>query len=74
MRVPIDVLEAEVLSLPEADRSRLAESLLASLALDPQWETEWSEECDRREERIARGEATWVPGHEAVARIRQTLK
>jgi hypothetical protein len=73
MSIPIDVLEAEVLSLPQADRSRLIDRLIASLEKGPEWEAEWSAEADRREERIARGESAWVPGHEAVSRIRAKL-
>ncbi len=74
MRVPIDVLEAEVLSLPEEERARLADSLLASLDRDPEWDAAWAEECDRREEQIASGAATWVPGDEALARVRASIK
>jgi Putative addiction module component len=71
--IPIDVLEAQALSLPQADRSRLVDRLISSLETDPEWETEWAAEADRREERIARGEAAWVDGPQAVARIRSKL-
>ena len=74
MAIPIDVLEAEALSLPQAERSRLVDRLLASLGHDPEWETAWSEEADLRETRIADGQAQWVNGPEAVARIRAALK
>jgi len=74
MPLPIDVLEAEALSLPPADRSRLVDRLLASLGHDPEWEQAWSEEADRREARIADGQAQWVSGPEAVARARAALK
>ena len=74
MTMPIDVLEAEVLSLPPAERSRLVDRLLASLGHDPAWEQAWSEEADRREARIADGQAQWVDGAEAVARVRAGLK
>ena len=73
MPIPIDVLEAEALSLPQVERSRLVDRLIASLEVDPEWEAEWSAEADRREERIARGESAWVPGNEAIARIRAKL-
>ena len=73
MAIPIDVLEAEALSLPKADRSRLVDRLLASLGHDPEWEEAWSQEADRREARIVDGEAQWVSGPEAVARIRASL-
>lgn len=74
MTIPIDVLEAEALSLPQADRSRLVDRLLASLGHDPAWEEAWSEEADRREARIAEGQTQWVDGPGAVARLRAKLK
>lgn len=74
MTMPIDVLEAEALSLPPAERSRLVDRLLASLGHDPAWEQAWSDEADRREARIAAGDAGWVDGSEAVARVRVGLK
>ena len=73
MSIPVEVLEAEVLSLPQADRARLIDRLLKSLEKDPEWEASWATEADRRERRIAEGEAAWVPGSEALARIRQKL-
>lgn len=74
MPIPVDVLEAEALSLPQADRSRLVDRLLASLGHDPEWEEAWSDEADRRETRIKAGEGQWVNGPEAVARVRASLK
>ena len=73
MTIPLDVLEAEALSLPQAERSRLIDRLIASLEKDPEWVAEWSAEADRREQSIAGGESAWVPGQEAVARIRAKL-
>lgn len=73
MPIPIDVLEAEALSLPQADRSRLIDRLIASLESDPEWVAAWSAEADRREERIARGEASWVSGQDAIDRLRAGL-
>ena len=74
MTIPIEVLEAEVLSLPAADRSRLVDRLLASLGHDPEWVQTWSDEADRRETRVAEGQAQWVNGPDAVARARAALK
>ena len=74
MTIPIEVLEAEVLSLPAADRSRLVDRLLASLGHDPEWVQAWSDEADRRESRVAEGQAQWVNGPDAVARARDALK
>ena len=73
MPIPLDVLEAEVLSLPQADRSRMVDRLLASLGHDPEWEQAWSDEADLREAKINAGQAQWVNGPDAVARIRPLL-
>lgn len=73
MSKPLEAIEAEALSLPQADRSRLIDRLIASLEQDPEWESAWSVEADRREDRIARGEAFWVPGADALGRIRSKL-
>jgi len=73
MPTPVEIVEAEALSLPQADRSRLVDRLIASLEKDPEWEAAWSDEADAREGRIAKGEASWVPGAEAIARIRSKL-
>ena len=74
MPIPVEIIEAEALSLPQADRSRLVDRLLASLGHDQEWEEAWSEEADRREARIDAGQAQWVNGSEAVSRIRASLK
>jgi hypothetical protein len=73
MSKPVEAIEAEALNLPQADRSRLIDRLIASLEQDPEWESAWSAEADRREGRIASGEGAWVPGAEAIARLRSKL-
>ena len=74
MTTPIEVLEAEVLSLPPVQRSHLLDRLLASLDPDTGWEQEWAREADRREAEIATGQSSWLPGEEVVARLRAQLK
>lgn len=74
MTMPIEVLEAEVLSLPPGQRSHLLDRLLASLDPDTGWEQEWAQEADRREAEIAAGKSSWLPGEEVVARLRAQLK
>jgi hypothetical protein len=73
MSKPLEAIESEALNLPQADRSRLIDRLIASLEQDPEWESAWSAEADRREDRIVRGEAAWVSGADAIARIRSKL-
>ena len=74
MSLPIEVLEAEVLSLSPQERSRLLDRLIASLDPDPVWEQAWAAEVDRREAAIEAGRARWLPGDEVVARLRSALK
>jgi hypothetical protein len=74
MSIPIEVLEAEVLSLAPAQRSRLLDRLLASLDPDREWEEAWGLEVDKREAAIAAGSSKWLAGDEAVARLRAKLK
>ena len=51
MPIPLEVLEAQVLGLPQAERARLLDKLLASLDVDPEWEEAcwtpifWSPHC-----------------------------
>ena len=77
MSIPMEILAAEVLALPAEERSQLLDRLVASLEpspFDPAWEREWAEEIDAREAAIASGQASWIPGDEAVARLRARLK
>lgn len=67
MTIPVEVLEAEVLSLPAPLRSRLLDKLIASLDADPDWEEAWAQGADRREADIAAGKAAWIPGNLAMS-------
>ncbi|MEY4562438.1 MAG: hypothetical protein RLZZ618_1715 [Pseudomonadota bacterium] len=69
MSIPVEILEIELLKLPPAERSRLLDSLLASLNPDPEWEDAWGLEIDRREAAIAAGNASWRSGEELVSRL-----
>ncbi|HUO84902.1 MAG TPA: addiction module protein [Thermoanaerobaculia bacterium] len=52
-------VEAEALDLPDESRARLAESLLASLALhgsgDPEVANDWLDEAERRDREMDEG-------------------
>ncbi len=74
MTIPVDVIEAQALSLPQADRSRLVDRLLASLGHDQEWEDAWADEADQREARIQTGQGQWVNGPETLAHIRESLR
>lgn len=69
MTITLEVLEAEVLKLPPADRSRLLERIIASLDVDRDLETAWDAVADVRETEIESGEAKLVPFEEAIARL-----
>jgi hypothetical protein len=53
--IALEVLEAQVLKLSAADRSRLLERLLASLDVDPDVEAAWDEVADAREAALEGG-------------------
>lgn len=74
MSVPIEALEAEVLNLPSADRSRLLDRLIASLETDAAVEEAWMVEARRRDEEIESGAVDDIPGDIALARLRAGLR
>jgi hypothetical protein len=73
MSTTLEILEAEAMKLPAADRSHLLERLIASLDIDPEVEAAWEQVADRREAALESGVAAEVPGAEAVARLRARL-
>ncbi len=73
MAKPVEDLQAQVLSLPAAERSLLLERLIASLDADPEIQEAWMREARRRDTEIQNGTANLVPGEEALAGIRASL-
>jgi len=73
MDTTIDVLQAAALSLPEAERARLAAKLLASLEEDPRVEEAWIAEIRDRIAAYDRGEIGTVPANEVLARAREIV-
>lgn len=69
----IDMLEAAALSLPQAERARLAAMLLASLDQDPRIEQAWVAEVRDRIAAYDRGEIKSVPADEVLARAREIV-
>jgi putative addiction module component (TIGR02574 family) len=69
MSTTLDSLQAEVLRLPPADRSRLLERLIASLDMDVDAEAAWDVEADRREAELGSGVLEPVPLEAAIARL-----
>jgi putative addiction module component (TIGR02574 family) len=73
MSNPLEVLEAEVLSLPAADRARLLDKLIISLDADAEMEAEWDAVADAREEELKAGTAKALPADEVIAELRAML-
>ena len=70
----VDLLEAEALQLPPADRARLVERLIASLDADPGIEAAWAEEIERRNAEIESGAVALVPGPDALAELKAQFR
>lgn len=73
MSANLQVLEAEVLQLAPADRTRLFELLIASIDTDRELELAWEQEADRREAEIDSGLLACVSGPQAITRLRARL-
>jgi len=69
----LEALEAEVLQLTPADRSRLFELLITSLDADREVEQAWEQEAHRREADIDSGLLACVSGPQAITRLRARL-
>jgi Putative addiction module component len=69
MSIALETLQAEVLSLPPADRARLLDRLIASLDIDADAEAAWDALADQREQALSAGTSTAVPLELAVASL-----
>jgi putative addiction module component (TIGR02574 family) len=69
----LDALQAAVLSLPEAERAKLAARILASLDEDPQVEAAWIAEVRDRLAAYKRGEIAAVPAKDVLAQARKII-
>lgn len=74
MASTIELLEAEALRLPAADRARLVERLITSLDVDPQVEDAWAAEVERRNAEIEKGVVSLIPGPEALAELKAQFR
>ena len=74
MPTSIEVLEAEVLGLSAAERSRLLERLIASLDADPEIQEAWVQEAERRDAEVDSGAVSLVPGEQVLSRLRSDLR
>lgn len=74
MSTPMQDLEAEVLGLPDQDRARLLERLIASFEPRTPAERAWISEAQRRRQEVKDGKAAMVQGDEALARVRARIE
>lgn len=70
MSSTVELLEAEALQLPPAERARLVEKLIASLDVDPEIEEAWAQEVERRNSEIENGTVSLLSGPETLAKLR----
>lgn len=69
MSTTLEALQAEVLRLSPAERSRLLDHLIVSLDADAEVEAAWDAVADQREAELASGAAQPVPLELAIARL-----
>jgi len=74
MTSTVEVLEAEALQLPAAERARLVERLIASLEMDPEVEEAWAAEVERRNAEIKSGAVSLITGPEALAELQAQFR
>lgn len=70
MRVNLEVLQAQVMSLSKADRSRLLDRLIASLDADPQAEAQWEQLAEQRDAELESGTVAPIALEDAMASLR----
>lgn len=70
MSTTIEILQAQVLNLSKADRSRLLERLVASLDVDADAEAQWEQLAAQRDAELQSGSVTGIPLEDAMAHLR----
>ena len=70
MEMTLDSLQAEVLKLSAADRTRLLDVLLDSIDEDEEVEREWEQIADERDAELDSGAVSPVDGPAVLARLR----
>ncbi len=73
MNTHLEVLEAQAMQLPPADKSHLLERLIASLDKDEEYEKAWEAVADQREAELESGLVEALPGEEVMRRLRARL-
>ena len=73
MAATLESLQAQVLGLSKADRSRLLERLIASLEVDVEAEAEWEQLAEARDAEVESGAVAPVALEDAMVRLRAKL-
>lgn len=63
-------LECAVLELDGPDRARILERLIQSFDGNPELDSAWADEAQRREHDVLEGKTSMVSGKDALARLR----
>jgi hypothetical protein len=71
--IPIEVLEAEVLRLPQVERARLLHRVVGRLDVDKARDEAWERLAAERDAELESGGSSPVSGPEAIARVRAEL-
>lgn len=74
MSFTVEALEAEIMSLPLTERARLVNKLIASLDAEPDVESAWAEEIERRHAEIESGAVALLSGTEVLARLKAEFR
>ena len=73
MSTTVSDIERQALGLPAEDRARLVERLLASFEPKTAAQRAWQQVALQRRADVKSGQATMVPGDEALARVQARL-
>lgn len=70
----VEEMEAALLKLPNQERARLAEVLIASLDEENEIANAWADEAERRLAELRSGAVQGVPAEDVFARIRARIR
>jgi len=73
MPMPVEVLEAELLRLPTAERARLIDSVVASLDVDSDRDSLWDQIAAQRHAEIENGSVMLLDGQTFLAQLHTEL-
>jgi Putative addiction module component len=74
MGIPLEVLEAELLQLPKADRIRVLDRVVASLDADAARDAAWDAVAQQRDAEAQADPSCLLPVDEVLARLRAELQ